>query len=128
SSAPRRPGLEIVSLVIAGAGSSTSSRPPPSLEGAPELLEDNERVALGYRLPLLDADLLHHAWVLGLHRHLHLHRLADHDRAALFNAVAKIDLDLPHRSCDVRLNDRQATTLLCSWTGASAPARQDNRG
>src|SRR5438270_13816245 len=83
SSAPRLPGLEMVRRVTPGDGSSTSSRPP-----APAgLVEDNERVALGHRLPLLHADLAHHARILGLDRHLHLHRLEDHDRVAFLPAV-----------------------------------------
>src|SRR5215472_4204785 len=57
SSAPRRSGFEIVRRVTPGAGSSTSSRPPESLSSV-SLLEDNERVALGDRLALLDDDLL----------------------------------------------------------------------
>ncbi len=50
SSAPRLPGLEIVSRATPGAGSSTSSR----LSRRPRLsVEDNERVALGDGLTLL---------------------------------------------------------------------------
>src|SRR5437764_10454659 len=91
SSAPRRPGLEIVRRVTPAAGSSTSSRPPPLAEPV-SLLEDNERVALGDRLALLDDDLLDDSGVLGLDRHLHLHRLEDHDRIALLDAVADFHL------------------------------------
>src|SRR5437588_10886080 len=96
SSAPRLPGLEIVRRPTPGAGSSTSSR-PLSAPGRP-LLEDNERVALGYRLPLLAEDLLDNAGILSLHRHLHLHRLKNHHRVALGDIVAELDFDLPHRA------------------------------
>src|SRR5579859_1226596 len=72
SRAPRRSGLEIVSRATPGAGSSTNSCPPPwSAVPPPALLEDNERVAFGDRLPFFHHDLLDHAWVLGLDRHLH---------------------------------------------------------
>src|SRR5258708_8465556 len=81
-----------------------SRRPRTSGAPAVSLLEDNEGVALRDRLALRDDDLLHHAWVLGLDRHLHLHRLEDHDRVALVDGVADRDLDLPHRPGDVRLN------------------------
>src|SRR6516225_2127206 len=82
SSAPRLPGLEIVSRATPGAGSSTISRPPDGVSPSPAsgLLEDNERVSLGDRLPLLDEDLLDHAGILGFYRHLHLHGLEDHHR------------------------------------------------
>src|ERR1700757_2228246 len=87
SSAPRRSGFEIVSRATPAAGSSTSRRPA--------LVEDNERVAFGHRLALLAQDLLDDARILGLDRHLHLHRLEDHDRVALLHRVANLDLDLP---------------------------------
>src|SRR6516164_5855982 len=101
SSAPRFPGFEIVSRAIPGAGSSTSSLPPRSLK-------DYERVALGHRLPLLDADLAHDSRILRLDGHLHLHRLQDHDRVALVDAVADLDLDLPYGAGDVSLDLGQA--------------------
>ena len=44
--------------------------------------------------------------VLGLDRHLHLHRLEDHDRVALLDRVADLDLDLPHGARDVGLDVR----------------------
>ena len=44
------------------------------------------------------------AGVLGLDGHLHLHRLEDHDGVALVDAVADLDLDLPHRARDVGLD------------------------
>src|SRR5579859_5972022 len=89
SSAPRLPGLEITSRTTCGAGSSISSCPSG-------LLEDNERVALGHRLALAAQDLLDHAGILGLDRHLHLHRLEDHHGVALLDTVADLDLDLPN--------------------------------
>src|SRR5437016_2672924 len=92
SSAPRLPGFEIVSRVTPGAGSSTIRRPPLAGRVSSVLLEDNERVTLGHRLALLDEDLLDHARVFGLDRHLHLHRLEDHDRIAFVDAVADLDL------------------------------------
>src|SRR3954453_10406904 len=85
SSALRFAGLEIVSRTTPSAGSSTSR--------APTSLEDDERVALGDRLALLHEDLLDGALVLGLDRHLHLHRLEDRDGVALLDAVAHGDLD-----------------------------------
>src|SRR5436309_1522274 len=97
SSAPRLPGFEIVRRATCGAGSSISSRPE-------ELFEDNERVALGNRLSLGAEDLLHHTGILDLHRHLHLHRLENHHRIALVDAVADRDLDLPHRPGDMGFN------------------------
>src|SRR5579859_2487043 len=103
SSAPRRCGLEIVSRATPGAGSSTNSCPLPwPAEPPPTLLEDNERVAFGDRLPFLHNDLLDHAGVLGLDRHLHLHRLEDHHCVAFVDSVADRDLDLPDRPRDVR--------------------------
>src|ERR1700719_1229802 len=93
SSAPRLSGFEIVSRATPGAGSSSSSRPAPV--GAGSLLEDNERFAFGDRLSLLAADLLHDARILGLDRHLHLHRLEDHHGVALLHRIADRDLDLP---------------------------------
>src|SRR5436305_15344774 len=92
SSAPRLPGLEIVSRATPGPGSSSSRRTPSGL------VEDNERVALRHRFALGDEDLLDHAGILGLDRHLHLHRLEDHDVVALLHGVADLDLDLPDRS------------------------------
>src|SRR5436190_23020745 len=107
SSAPRLPGFEMVSRATPGAGSSTSSRPPGE-----SLLEDNERVALRHRFALGDADLLDHAGVLGLDRHLHLHRLEDHHGVALLHVVADLDLDLPHGARDVGLDFGQVASLL----------------
>src|SRR5438105_6569893 len=83
SSALRFAGLEIVSRATPSAGSSTSSLPSASSRapgGGDQSVEDNEGVAFVDRLPLLAEDLLHRPRVLGLHRHLHLHRFEDHDR------------------------------------------------
>ena len=48
------------------------------------------------------------AGVLGLDRHLHLHRLEDHDGVALVDLVADRDLDLPHGAGDVGLDVRRS--------------------
>src|SRR3954447_12793946 len=85
------------------AGSSTSSLP----DASSALLKDNQGVALGNRLPLLDEDLLHSALVLGLYRHLHLHRFEYRDGVALGDRLPDLALDLPHRAGDVRLDVRQ---------------------
>src|SRR4051812_35060410 len=76
SSAPRLSGFEIRSRSTRAAGSSASSLPEAS-SARPllELLEDDKRVTLRHGLALLAEDLLHGALVLGLDRHLHLHRL-----------------------------------------------------
>src|ERR1700751_5837486 len=103
SSAPRLAGLEIVRRVTPGAGSSISRRPPAGA-GPSGSFENNERVALGDRLTLLAEDLLDHAGVLGLDRHLHLHRLEDHDGVAFLHVVADLDLDLPDGARDVGLD------------------------
>ena len=58
-------------------------------------------LALADRLPLFDGDLLDRAGVLGLDRHLHLHRLEDDDGVVEIDLVADGDLDLPDRSGDV---------------------------
>ena len=74
--------MEIVSRATPGAGSSTSRRPPAS--GARgELLEDNERVALGDRLPLFTSDLLDHSGILAEEAD----RLVAHPFAAAIDAV-----------------------------------------
>src|ERR1700733_12888715 len=109
SSAPRLSGLEIVSRATPGAGSSSSSWPPAA---ELPLLEDNERLAFGDRLSLLAADLLHDARILGLDRHLHLHRLEDHHGVALLHRIADRDLDLPHGAGDVRLDLGQLSLLV----------------
>src|SRR3954451_8451187 len=74
--------------------------PPPESDGM-ALLEDDEDVALLHRLALLDADLLHRAGILGLDRHLHLHRFEDHHGVSLVDLVAGLDLDFPARPGDV---------------------------
>src|SRR3954468_13285144 len=108
SSALRFAGLEIVSRRTPSAGRSRSSS--PAMNGreasAGGLLEDHEGVPLVHRLALLAEDLLDGAFVLGLDRHLHLHRLEDHDRVALLDRVADLALDLPHRARDVGLDVR----------------------
>src|SRR3954453_5797952 len=98
SSAPRLSGFEILSLVTPSTGSSMTSLPLACSA------EDNESVALRDRLPLLARDLLDRAVVLGLDRHLHLHRLEDYERVALLDLVADLALDLPDGSGDVGLH------------------------
>src|SRR5437762_10015077 len=91
SSAPRLAGLEMVRRATLEAGSSTSKRPAvESPRESPDglLLEDNECVALRDRLPLLAEDLFHRARILGLDRHLHLHRFEDHDGVPLVHLLA----------------------------------------
>src|SRR3954454_7368391 len=93
-----------VSRATASAGSSSNSLPPASSSGMElRLFEDDEDVALGDRLALLAANLGDLAGVLGLDRHLHLHRLEDDYRVALVDLVADLDLDLPDCAGDVRL-------------------------
>src|ERR1700733_6966842 len=86
SSAPRLAGLEIVRRETPGVGSPTS-RGPPAGRAWSGSLEDNEGVALGDRLALLAQDLLDDSGILGLDRHLHLHRLEDHHRVTLLHPV-----------------------------------------
>src|SRR3954452_25103131 len=118
SSAPRLSGFEMRMRRTFSSGSSRSSFPDASCS---VLLEDNEGVSLRDRLPLLAADLLHRAVVLGLHRHLHLHRLEDHERVALGDLLPELAFDLPHRSGDVGLHVRQRAS---SW---SEGLRHDTR-
>src|SRR4051812_7814108 len=106
SSAPRFSGFEIFSLTTPSAGSSTTSLPDA------RSAKDHESVALRDGLPLLARDLRDGAVVLGLDRHLHLHRLEDHERVALFHFVADLALDLPHGPGDVGLHVRQLRLLL----------------
>src|SRR3954464_13761985 len=107
SSAPRFSGFEILSRTTWSAGSSRMSLPEASscVSAAP-LLKDHQRVALGHRLALFALDLLDRALVLGLDRHLHLHRLEDDERVALRDLLADRALDLPDRPCDVRFDVR----------------------
>src|SRR5262249_37668777 len=49
-------------------------------------------------------DLLDRPRILGLDRHLHLHRLEDDDGVALVDLIADPNLDLPHGAGDVRLD------------------------
>src|SRR5204863_9187227 len=95
ASALRLGWVSIVSRATCSAGSSRSSLPPASCRTPSTSVQDDQRVALVHRLPLLDEDLLDGPVVLGLHRHLHLHRLEDHHGVALGDAVADLDLDLP---------------------------------
>src|SRR4051794_3223536 len=108
SSALRLARLEIVSRRTPSSGWSMSSS--PAIRGGRlvllALFEHDERVALVHGLPFLAEDLLHRALVLGLDRHLHLHRLQDHDRVALLDGVADLALDLPHGAGDVGLDLR----------------------
>src|SRR4029077_4528927 len=83
-------------------GDSSAWRPGSPGHGL-RLFEDDEDVALGYRLTLPAADLGDLAGILGLDRHLHLHRFEDDDRVALVDLVAHLDLDLPDCAGDVRL-------------------------
>src|SRR5919197_1110348 len=99
SSALRLAGFEIVRRRTPSAGVSVRSRP---------LFKDDERIALIHRLTLLAEDLLHGALVLGLHGHLHLHRLEDDDRVTLADLVADLAFDLPHGARDVGLDVRHA--------------------
>src|SRR6187200_56508 len=112
SSALRLAGLEIVSRRTPSAGRSRSSSPAMNRREASAggLLEDHEGVALVHRLAFLAEDLLDGAGVLGLDGHLHLHRLEDDDRVALLDLVANLTLDLPHRSRDVGLDLRHASS------------------
>src|SRR3954471_7333428 len=100
SSALRLVGLEIVSRRTPSAGSSTRSSP------GTRLIEHDEGVALVDRLTLLAEDLLDGAGILGLDRHLHLHRLEDDDGVALLDRVTDRALDLPHRAGDVGFDVR----------------------
>src|SRR5438552_701169 len=100
---------------------SIAGAPPPVGGGSkPASVEDDEDVALAYRLPLLHLDLADDATILGLDRHLHLHRLEDHDRVALVDRVARCDLDLPHGAGYVRLDVWQRCPSVV------AGSRQDN--
>src|SRR4051812_38634292 len=80
SSAPRRSGFEIRSRAMSLPGSSSSSLPDARSR---RLLKDHQYVAFFDRLALLALDLAHRAVELGLHRHLHLHRLEHGDRVSL---------------------------------------------
>src|SRR3954451_11849647 len=110
SSALRLAAFASVSRTTPAAGSSTCREPTS--------LEDDERIPLRDGLALLDEDLLDGALVLGLHGHLHLHRLEDRDRVALLHAVADGDLDLPHGARDVGLDVRHPRKIT---TAGPAP-------
>src|SRR4051795_12285867 len=133
SSAPRLSGLEIRMRRTFSDGSSRTSFPDASSVTA-VLLENNEGVPLGYRLALFAADLLDHALVLGLHRHLHLHRLEDHERVAFRDLLPDLALHLPDRARDVGLDVRHCRSLLAGWRCAGkihsappVPARSNDR-
>src|SRR4051812_11994537 len=97
SSAPRLSGFDMRMRRTFSTGASRMSFP----DASSVLLEDNEGVSLRDRLPLLAANLLHHAAVLGFHRHLHLHRLEDHERVTLGDLLPDLAFDLPHGARDV---------------------------
>src|SRR3954464_697991 len=117
SSAPRLSGFEILMRTTLAAGSSTSSLP----DASSRLLKLHQRVALGYRLPLLDEDRLDGPLVLRLDGHLHLHRLEDRDGVALGDLLADLALDLPDRPGDVRLDVRQLRSSSMSGDPARYP-------
>src|ERR671922_1959443 len=127
SSAPRRSGFEMVSRTTPAAGSSSRSlsviAQAPGSAGcaASASLQDDERVALGHRLALLADDLLHDALVLRLDRHLHLHRLEDHEGVALLDLLADLTFDLPDGSCDVSLDVGQVGFLLAPLDRSTIP-------
>src|SRR5690348_14279859 len=100
SRAPRLSGFEMRIRRTFSSGSSRISFPEASCSVL-VLLEDNERVSLRDRLPLLAADLLHPPVVLGLDRHLHLHRLQDHERVSLGDLLPDLAFDLPNGARDV---------------------------
>src|SRR5215207_9221260 len=104
SRAFRESGRLRVSRATASAGSSRSSFPPASSVIWLRLFEDDQDVALGDRLALLTADLGHLPRILGFHRHLHLHRLQDHNRVTLVDLVPHGHLDLPDGAGDVRFH------------------------
>src|SRR3954453_11075609 len=121
SRAFRLSGLLIVSRATCSTGSSSRSLPSAS-SCARSLVEDNERVTFVDRLALLAEDLGHGPGVLGLDRHVHLHRLEDHHRVPLVHLIADGDLDLPDGAGDVGLDIGQGTS---SW--ASCPDRVRGR-
>src|SRR6266480_3677683 len=109
SRAFRESGLLRVRRATASAGWSRSSLPPANSGiAAGSLFEDDEDVALGDRLALLDPDLGDLAGVLRLDRHLHLHRLQDDDRVPLVDLVTDGDFNLPDCACDVGFYIRHA--------------------
>src|SRR3954468_6043410 len=92
----------MVRRATASAGRSRTSLPPAY--SVMSSFEDYQRVALADRLPLLAGDRLDDPAVLGLDRHLHLHRLEDDGRVAFFNVVPGSHLDLPDGAGDVCLD------------------------
>src|SRR5215213_4477795 len=104
SSALRLPALRIVSRATASAGRSSTNFP----EASPVLLKYDQSVAFAHGLAFFHGDLLDGAGVFRLDRHLHLHRLEDHDGVPLVDRIADRDLDLPNGAGDVSLDLRQA--------------------
>src|SRR5688572_12535939 len=132
SRALRASGRLRVRRATASAGSSSRSLPPAKdiMRGplgfacgasavSYGLFEHDEDVALGDGLTLLTLDLGDLAVVLGLDRHLHLHRLEDDHGVSVGDLVSDLDLDLPDRAGDVRLDIRHG--------GAQYPALSRER-
>ena len=70
-------------------------------------------------------DLGHHAALLGLDRHLHLHRLDDHERVTLLHRLADLAGDAPDGAGDLGLHDGHGNLRMsgrADLTGASLPA------
>src|SRR4051812_34610416 len=126
SSALRLAGFVMASRATFSAGESSRSLPPAISSGIPGnlVLENDQGIALVHRLALFAEDLLDGPGVLGLDGHLHLHRLEDHHRVALADAVAHFDLDLPDRAGDVGLDFGQANLLRPAGIGCG---RQNSR-
>src|SRR3954447_16974574 len=104
SSALRLAGLEIVRRRTPSPGRSVRTSPLMAgnlVTGLARLLEHDQRVAFVHRLTLFAEDLLDRAGVLGLDRHLHLHRLEDDHGVALVDVLADLALDLPDGARDV---------------------------
>src|SRR3954469_23745964 len=115
SSALRLAGLEIVRRRTPSPGRSLRTSPLMAgnlVTGLVRLLEDDQRVALVHRLALLAEDLLDRAGVLGLDRHLHLHRLEDDHGVALVDLLADLALDLPDGARDVGHDLRHDVLLV----------------
>src|SRR5829696_1995848 len=100
----------MVSRTTPSAGSSTRSLPGKT----PGSVQHDEGVALADGLALRADDLGHRAGVLGLHGHLHLHGLEDHDRVALLDGVTHRAFDLPHGAGDVRFDVWHARNVTIS--------------
>jgi len=86
-------------------------------DGAPHrnaLAEDDENIPLLDWLGLLAADLLHDPALGCFDRHLHLHRLEDHQGLTSGNRLADRNLDLPNGTSDVRGNVCHGVLLACN--------------